>query len=286
MVGGGPLARVPAVLTVDLEDYRRQETRDKLGGAPPANPAEVHRQLDLLLHEISSFDGRATFFTVGRLVRELPGSLWSELTAAHSLGAHGYEHVRVDEAGPAHTPDEVRRARLALEDASGQPVRAFRAPYFSVDGCDPWFGEALARAGYTLDSSTRLDRPPAAFDGAFPLPGSGGQVRSVPLHSVGWGRKRIAVIGGTYLRAFPLPVVRRLLAHAASMGFIPMVYLHPYDVDPSAPPLDLPGPAHRMDRWADGVRRLGRAGVGAKLRGLAEVYDFRALEDVYVSPGD
>jgi peptidoglycan/xylan/chitin deacetylase (PgdA/CDA1 family) len=269
--------RRTAILTVDLEDYRRQELRDHLGRPQPSNPLEVERQLDMLLELFASCGALATFFAVGRLVEELPSSAWGRITKNHRLGCHGHEHLRVSEQGPRKFRDDVSSAKKALEDVAGVPVLSYRAPYFSADGCDPWFGETLGEAGFEIDSSRRLSAKPAGSSPTLPLEGSGGAVRELPLCSVGVGPKRLTVIGGTYFRLLPLPIIRRLLERAEALEFVPVVYLHPYDIDPKAPPLAYPV-SHLKGRGGDWMRRRGRASAGDKLRALCESYEFRAAE--------
>jgi peptidoglycan/xylan/chitin deacetylase (PgdA/CDA1 family) len=268
--------RRTAVLTVDLEDYRRQELRDHLGRPQPANPSEVERQVDLLLELFASCDATATFFSVGRLVGELPRSVWGRITGRHRLGCHGHEHLRVSEQGRERFREDVRTAKQTLEDAAGVPVVSYRAPYFSADGCDPWFGEVLAEEGFRLDSSRRYSSPQAGT-GTSLLAGSQGRVTELPLCSLGVGPKRLTVIGGTYFRLLPLGVIERLLGRAEALGFVPVVYLHPYDVDPSAAPLAYP-PGYLKERGGDWMRRRGRTAAGDKLRALARSYAFRAAE--------
>jgi peptidoglycan/xylan/chitin deacetylase (PgdA/CDA1 family) len=272
--------RIQAILTVDLEDYRRQQLRDHVGDAQPPNPTEVERQLDILLEHFDAIGARATFFTVGRLARELRSSVWARIVGSHELGCHGDEHERVSSQGPQRFGEDVRRAKASLESASGRSVRSYRAPYFSSDGCDPWFGETLARTGFAFDSSRRIGRPSPAFRGTLPLPGSSGAVSEVPMPSLGYGSKRLTVVGGTYFRLLPLHAIEGLLERARANGFVPMVYLHPYDVDPSAAPLDYPGSGYWPGKAGDWLRRVGRAGALAKLTALARTYEFEPIERV------
>lgn len=268
--------RRTAILTVDLEDYRRQELRDHLGSPQAPNPAEVERQVELLLESFDACDATATFFTVGRLTEELPRSVWERITQKHRLGCHGYEHLRVASQGPEKFKADVLAAKRALEDKAGVSVESYRAPYFSADGCDPWFGSVLAETGFRLDSSRRYANAPGA-GGTAALEGSQGAVTELPLCSLGVGAKRLTVIGGTYFRLLPLPAVRRLLARAEGLGFLPIVYLHPYDIDPDAAPLAYPR-GYWKERAGDFMRRKGRSTAVDKLKALCESYVFRAAE--------
>jgi peptidoglycan/xylan/chitin deacetylase (PgdA/CDA1 family) len=272
--------RRKAILTVDFEDYRRQELRDHLSAPQPGNPDEVERQLDLLLSLFESCAASATFFAVGRLARELPKTVWPRIIRSHRLGCHGHEHERVSAQGPSGFRRDLADARHALEDAAGVPVVSYRAPYFSADDCDPWFGEILAESGFRIDSSRRLAALPSGSVGTVPLAGAEGTVTEVPLHSVGIGEKRLTIVGGTYFRLLPLFTIRRLLARAEARGFLPVLYLHPYDVDASAAPLAYPGYGHWKRRAGDWVRRRGRATAGEKLRALCDTYAFVPAESL------
>jgi Polysaccharide deacetylase/Domain of unknown function (DUF3473) len=275
--------RFPGALTIDFEDYRRQELRDHCGGNPPPNPLEVERQTENLLQVLADCDARATFFSVGRLVHELTPATWrSILASGHRIGCHGFEHLRVYRLGQERFARDLHDAKAVLEDAVGESVVSFRAPYFSVDGCDPWFGETLAEAGFRLDSSQRLSVMPEGFTELAPLSGAGDTVREVPLLSIGPGRKRLTVIGGTYLRVLPMFLCRKLVALAKKRRFLPMVYLHPYDVDPHSESLDFGSGFQFRNRLRGELHRLGRSGAAAKLKSLAQQYSFQPIEDLFL----
>jgi len=277
---GARLGRRPGILTVDLEDYRRQELHRLLGGVPAANPGEVERQLELLLETFATLHMGATFFTVGRLTSELARSVWAQIREPHRVGCHGHDHLHVAKQGPRAFREDLRTAKVALEDTVAGAVISYRAPYFSSDGCDPWFAETLAEEGFALDSSRRIQNPPPGFSGTLALPGAAGAVTEVPFPCVGFGPKRLTVIGGTYLRLLPLGLIRCLLSRAERAGFVPLVYLHPYDLDPAAPPLEFPRGGCWRGRAGDFMRRAARDTVVDKLRALAELYEFRPIESM------
>jgi hypothetical protein len=114
----------------------------------------------------------------------------------------------------------------------------------------------------------------------YPLQGAEGAVWEVPMRSIGWGAKRFTIIGGSYFRLLPLKAILHLLARTGSEGFVPLVYLHPYDIDPSAAPLSYP--AWRLNsilpRAADRIRRSGRKTAADKFRAIASIYDFHPIE--------
>lgn len=240
------------------------------------------RQLELLLDLFAGLDAKATFFTVGRLANELPSSTWHSIVGQHHLGCHGYDHQSVVRQGPKKFQEDLVRAKSALEQVSGHSIYSYRAPYFSSDGCDPWFGATLAEAGFKIDSSRRIHSVANGFSGLLNLPGSGNAVIEVPLPSYGLGLKRITVIGGTYFRLLPLMLIKWLLARAEQRGFLPLIYLHPYDLDPKAEPLSYPkGTPYWIPRAADQMRRTGRQSARDKLHALAEQYSLNPIESIF-----
>ena len=96
-------------------------------------------------------------------------------------------------------------------------------------------------------------------DGTIPLPGSGNTVRELPLPAIGLGSKRLAIIGGTYFRLLPLAWIVRLLSWGRMQGFLPMVYLHPYDFDATAAPLGYDKLRYWRPYLGDQIRLLGRS---------------------------
>jgi hypothetical protein len=112
----------------------------------------------------------------------------------------------------------------------------------------------------------------------LPLAGSGGIVLSIPMPCLGFGAKRITVIGGTYFRLFPIQVSDFLLRRGVQKSFLPMVYLHPYDSDATARGLEYPNLRFVQKRLGDRLRRAGRANVARKVRALARNYNFRPVE--------
>jgi peptidoglycan/xylan/chitin deacetylase (PgdA/CDA1 family) len=267
-------------LTFDIEDYRRQETRDLVVETALANPAEVSSQLATILDLLQSLDVNATMFVVGRLAEELPAQFWRRLVdEGHLLGCHGYEHARVDGLGAERFRTDLLRGKEALEQIAGCAVSSYRAPYFSAEGCAPWFGEELASAGFTVDSSIRCSYETSPLGGFCDLEGSSGAVLCAPLPKVRLFGKSLTVIGGTTFRLAPLSMIIRSLDLAHEKGFVPTIYLHPYDLDPAADRLGLSAFA-LADRAGEEARRFGRSGVADKLIALANHYDLMPLEQL------
>jgi peptidoglycan-N-acetylglucosamine deacetylase len=113
------------------------------------NPAITPKLLDLLdRHRV-----RATFFVIGKFVRECPG-LTKEIRArGHVLGNHTDTHPNLFFCGPAETHDELTRCGEAILNATWEAPRWFRPPYGYRS---PWLAECVHELGLRTVTWTQL----------------------------------------------------------------------------------------------------------------------------------
>jgi peptidoglycan/xylan/chitin deacetylase (PgdA/CDA1 family) len=89
------------------------------------NPAITPKLLDLL----DRFHARATFFLIGRFVRQCP-ALSKEIEArGHLIGNHTESHPNLFWLSREQVCDEMERCQQALELALGHRAKHFRPPY-------------------------------------------------------------------------------------------------------------------------------------------------------------
>ena len=85
------------------------------------------RLLDLLArHEV-----HATFFLIGRYVRQRPELVREIQAAGHLIGNHTVTHPWLAVQSRQRIREELAGCNAALEDVLGQPVRFFRPPHGS-----------------------------------------------------------------------------------------------------------------------------------------------------------
>jgi peptidoglycan/xylan/chitin deacetylase (PgdA/CDA1 family) len=89
------------------------------------NDPDTHRLLDVL----AKHGVRATFFMIGRFVRERPEIARAVAAAGHLIGNHTMTHPLLLIRPPHVVRQELRDCNAALEDALGAPVRWFRPPH-------------------------------------------------------------------------------------------------------------------------------------------------------------
>jgi polysaccharide deacetylase family protein (PEP-CTERM system associated) len=127
-------------LSVDLEEYFQVSNFDKLidrsqWDALPSRVIEsTHRLLDLF----DQTESRATFFALGWVAERNPKLLREIADRGHEIACHGYAHELVYELGPERFLSDLKRARAAIEDATGCAVRGYRAPSYSITVASLW----------------------------------------------------------------------------------------------------------------------------------------------------
>jgi peptidoglycan-N-acetylglucosamine deacetylase len=82
-----------------------------------------------LLDVLARHNARATFFMIGRFVREHPEIVRAVQAAGHLIGNHTETHPWLAWQSARVIREELRTCNEALEDALGAPVRYFRPPH-------------------------------------------------------------------------------------------------------------------------------------------------------------
>jgi polysaccharide deacetylase family protein (PEP-CTERM system associated) len=253
-------------LTVDVEDWV-QSTLDFDAHLTDRCRANTLRMLDL----IESLGWRATCFVQGYVARDYPDVVAEIARRGHEVGCHSDSHRPLHVMSAAALRRELSEARARIEDAGGRHVIGFRAPDFSIGPpCDRLAEvnrdvfRALAEQGYVYDSSVvpaRMRRygvrtaPPGPFrlhEGPLEIP-----LGSVRLH------RRLPALGGGYLRIFPLGYHRLAMVQADEDGRVPVVYVHPYELDSGE--LAALARSHRIPLRLRLSQGLGRARMAGKL---------------------
>lgn len=228
-------------LTIDVEDYFQVSAF-----APYIDRAEwdqrecrVERNVALILALLDRHNVKATFFTLGWIAERHPGVVREIVANGHELASHGYGHERANRLSREAFADDVLRAKGILEDLSGQEVKGYRAPSFSIDASNrAWAFETLARAGHRYSSSVypvRHDHygmPDAPRFSHVPDAG----VLEIPPTTVRAFLRNWPASGGGYFRLLPYAISRRLIAHVNEIEGEPAVfYFHPWEIDPAQP---------------------------------------------------
>jgi peptidoglycan/xylan/chitin deacetylase (PgdA/CDA1 family) len=90
----------------------------------PNDPHTMH-----LLDVLARHNAKATFFLIGKYVRQRPEIARAIQSAGHEIGNHTYSHPNLILASAARLRQELEDCRKALEDALGTKTTLFRPPF-------------------------------------------------------------------------------------------------------------------------------------------------------------
>lgn len=121
------------------------------------NPAITPRLLDLL----DKFNAKATFFVIGKFVRECPQLIREMSARGHLIGNHTQTHPNLFWLSPGGVRSELQQCQDALRDALGAPAKYFRPPFGHRN---PWVVSTARKLGmqtvmWTLIPGDWYERP-------------------------------------------------------------------------------------------------------------------------------
>jgi polysaccharide deacetylase family protein (PEP-CTERM system associated) len=241
-------AHMPHVFSIDVEDWYHgiEIPMSEWDGFE----SRVERSTDTLLDLMARYDVTSTCFVLGKVAEEHPNLVARIHAAGHEVATHGYSHEKVYNLSPNRFRRELRRSVDLVQGITGERVLGHRAPYFSITEESLWALDTLREEGIFYDSSIQpvfnyrygipdADRQPSVIEtpeqrdmlevpvATYPLPD--------PLPDA-----NIPCGGGAYLRIYPYLAQRFFLDCLQSRGDHIGIYVHPWEVDPDHPRIDLP----------------------------------------------
>ena len=270
--------------SVDVEDWFH--ILDCEGAPSPDTWADNEDRVAIgtlkVLDLLDTYRCKATFFVLGWVARRHPELVAEMAARGHEVGSHGDEHALVSGLDRDGFARDLDRSLAAISAAAGVDVHAFRAPGFSIGWDQTWAFEVLASRGITLDSSLFLA---ARAHGGMALQrtrpfaielADGRSLLEVPVVPLRVGSLTLPYSGGGYLRLLPIDALDRLFYQAGLRGESAIAYLHPRELDPGQPRMDLPA-ARRFKYY------VGLADVQRKLERLFSRHRFGTLSAVAAS---
>jgi peptidoglycan/xylan/chitin deacetylase (PgdA/CDA1 family) len=98
-----------------------------------------------LLDVLAKHQVKATFFVIGKFVKQRPDIVRAVVDAGHVIGNHTYSHPNLIFRSTSETRRELADCQCAIEDAVGATTRLFRPPH---GGRRPSSLRAIRGAGY------------------------------------------------------------------------------------------------------------------------------------------
>ena len=204
-----------------------------------------------ILGLLDTYNTKATFFVLGKVAEMYPELIKEISEKGHEIASHSYSHKTLSELGKDGFENEIKSSVSILRKITGEKVRGFRAPTFSICNKNIWALDILKKYNFDYDSSV------------FPLRTNLYGVSNAPLHPYWPSFKdiskeceehkilevpltvckfhflKIPIAGGFYLRALPLRVLKALMKKTNKERPV-IMYLHPWELIPLAPRVNLP----------------------------------------------
>jgi polysaccharide deacetylase family protein (PEP-CTERM system associated) len=271
--------------TVDVEDYFHVSAF--FGVIRPEDwdqyECRVESSTRQILEIAARHSTRGTFFVLGWVAERYPELVREIASAGHEIGCHSHWHQLVYEQSPDRFRTDLVKARDTLQSITGQPVRLYRAPSFSITKQSLWALEILVEEGFAVDSSIYPIRHdhygiPDAPRVPHEIQTSAGPILEFPGMTCRIGPVTIPAGGGGYLRLFPWSVTSHLLNRLRLSGQPLNVYLHPWEVDVDQP--RIPAPLKSRLRHYQNLRttapKLSRLLSDFRLSTMSEVLEHLA----------
>lgn len=201
------------ILTFDIEEWYLNKA---YWGGNSQMYYEYDRLLDHILTLLDEKGINATFFCLGKMASDFPHIVKKIHSFGHEIGSHSNTHVWINKMTPEEFQNDTYSAVSALEDTTGQKIKSFRAPAFSIGESNKWAFEILAENGIENDASIF---PGNRDFGGFPdfsqhrpckIQYNGISINEfpIPLYRIPVINKEIAYSGGGYFRLLPYSFVK------------------------------------------------------------------------------
>ena len=186
---------------------------------------------------------KATFFILGWIAERFPEIVVKISDEGHEIATHGYSHQLLTGLSPLEFEEDLCRSIETIGKCTDQEIIGYRAPSFTVTRKTYWALDVLKKNKIKYDSSIF----PVNFHPDYGIP----DVQACP-HEIKEGLwefplscfkifgKNVPCSGGGYFRVFPYSFTRYGIRKCNREKRPVVFYLHPWEVDPQQPKIDLP----------------------------------------------
>jgi polysaccharide deacetylase family protein (PEP-CTERM system associated) len=210
--------------------------------------SHLERGVDRLIDICAQAEVTSTCFVVGDIARDKPHIVKKLHRAGHEIASHSFAHELVYNMTPEAFAADLKLSCNHLEQIIGEKVIGFRAPSWSVKmDTLTWFYEALQQQGILYSSSVFPGKTYLYGIPNFPekihqptISGIEQKVWEIPQTLFSIAGKKFGFSGGFYLRALPLWFILQMMERKNAAAKSVFLYLHPREIDPQAPKLQLP----------------------------------------------
>ena len=275
-----PVSDIPNGLSIDVEEHFQVHAFEKVIDRSQWDryPSRVVTNTRRILRLLADYGVRATFFVLGWVADRQPDLVKEIADEGHEVGTHGYWHQLIYRQTPVQFAADLDRSLEAIDrPLHGFRPLGYRAPAFSITRQSLWALDIIRSRELVYDSSIF---PVAGHDryGIGNARRFASQVRDglweLPLSTIRLGGRNWPVAGGGYFRLSPLWFTRWAIRHLNAAGQPAVIYLHPWELDPSQPRVRNVSRLTRFRHYVN-LRK-----TEARLRSLLEEFSLAPLHEV------
>ena len=263
-------------LTIDWEDWYQglEIPPERWDGYDDRLALATHRTLEAF----AQASVRATFFVLGWAADRHPELVREIAAHGHEIATHGWSHTLIYTQPPEVFRAEIERAVKSLEDLVGAKVVGHRAPFFSITKRSLWALDILAELGIEYDSSIYpVYNYRYGIEDAPRWPHTiareAATLTEFPITTWKVLGKNLPIAGGAYFRIYPYVVTRLGFRSINKSGHPAVFYLHPWELDPEHPRIELP-------RRIAATHYVNLGSTAGKLKRLLKDFAFAPMRDV------
>jgi len=262
--------------TIDLEDWFCSHNLHPYIKFSEWNEyqSRVVKSTRSILALLKKYEIQATFFVLGWIAEKLPDLIKEIDAQGHEIASHGYAHQLLTTMNKHQFRGDLQRALDVTCPLIAKDIKGFRAPAFSITKDTLWAIPILRSMGFTYDSSVY----PISIHPDYGIPSSELDIYTfdnglieVPMSCAIVAGMRIPCSGGGYFRLMNYGIFRKLMLRCNEQGRSVIFYLHPWEIDPGIPNVELPW--FKKFRHYNNLDRTMR-----RLELLLEEFDFTSME--------
>ena len=217
-------------LSIDFEDFNHDLKRSLgIWDTGPLNTDllwDKYNVINDIYKKCNSEQGRfGTFFCTGIIAAKEPSLIKRISDDGHEIACHYNHHDLMYDKSDYEIEKNLVEAKNLLEEASGQSLKGFRAPYFAIDKKN-MNQYKLVEKYFSYDSSfiCTSKKEVREFKKKMQLK----KLKILPIFQKKLS-KLTCRLGGSYLKLFPYFYTDWMVKMSIENGFEPHIYLHPYE---------------------------------------------------------
>ena len=227
------------ILTFDVEEWFHLLDNDSTRSEEQWKRYEVriHENIDRIFRILDDTNTKATFFIIGWIAKTYP-EVVKRIAQKYEIGSHTMTHQLVWQQTPNEFHQDVDSSIKLLQDLTGQPIKYFRAPGFSIRESEAWAFEQLYDLGIDVDCSVfpahHAHGGMATYGKGEPaiIDVNGKHIKEFPISTRDIRGHHLIYSGGGYFRLFPYWLINRWAREDSDYL---LSYIHPRDLDAGQP---------------------------------------------------